>query len=513
MRTHFLKQLGHDIWSRRNGWLHIFLAVVIATGIFFRVAEYLQNRSLWLDEVTVTQRVARCSVPEMIDQRNEDGCLLGYPIGFLAFEKFAANTWGAHELSLRLLALFAGCVSIYVMFLVARGIFSLPVSLAVTAVFSFSPSLIYYSSEIKPYMLDVLAALLILLVLYRLPSLPQSSKRPWLAVAAAFFICAFSFPALFVLAGAGLPAAAYYFFTRRRRAALQSLLFVIAGIAGFLIYCVFVLHSFEAESTMHSTWQAWFLSTENVRLLWRGLSLKMFYISPLALLILCVLGAVYGAAHDRKSLFMIAGVLIVSAVMSALKIYPLWDRWVLFLMPFFMLLMGKALDGLWGYRHPWFMCTGRLIAIGFMVLIFHRPLYVAWQQFRYPYGHEEIRPAMRVIKENGRPGDTIYVYYGAKKIFEYYAPRFHFTEDDYRVSPSSRDDRSAYIRDIAAAARGRVWFMGTHFYYDEHAFFMRQFLRHCREDGRVILRTCSDCPPGNLTLPIAGVLHLFQCER
>ncbi len=137
----------------------------------------------------------------------------GSPIGFLLVEKTANFFFGRNEYALRLFPLIVGIASIWLFYLILKRTTSRAGLLIALALFVFNPRLIYYSSEVKQYILDVAVTLGLLLLAYRLFDLNSKVQKrdfAWLALAG-FLGIWFSQPAVFVLAGIGLRAIDFLF--------------------------------------------------------------------------------------------------------------------------------------------------------------------------------------------------------------------------------------------------------------------------------------------------------------
>lgn len=101
--------------------------------------------------------------------------------------------------------------------------------------FSFLGPLIYYSNELKPYSCDVVASLAITLAVLRWMDEP-CLRRSAIAAAVGAVGVFFSFPAVFVLAGAGI-----WMVTRRWAALGQTVAVCAIWVAAFALdYLIFL---------------------------------------------------------------------------------------------------------------------------------------------------------------------------------------------------------------------------------------------------------------------------------
>ena len=139
-------------------WYSLFgLIILVAAGL--RLYQYLIGRSLWLDEAQLALNIERHGVAHLLTQTLELN--QGAPAGFLLIERLAADTLGKGEYALRAFPLFCGLVAIPLFVVLARRTLS-PLAVPIAVVFfAASGPLIYYSSEVKWYATDTMAALAI----------------------------------------------------------------------------------------------------------------------------------------------------------------------------------------------------------------------------------------------------------------------------------------------------------------------------------------------------------------
>jgi hypothetical protein len=179
---------------RRLTWTR----VILGLGILFRVAQYLADRGLWMDEGSLKTNIVSRPLSEL--HRPLGGEQIA-PLGFLYAEKVVSLLCGTSNYALRLIPLACGVVALFLFLALARRCLSpraVPVALAL---FAASDDLIYYSSELKPYICDVAAALACYLAAAVVREGRPSATRVLACGAVGAAAVWFSFPAVFVLAG------------------------------------------------------------------------------------------------------------------------------------------------------------------------------------------------------------------------------------------------------------------------------------------------------------------------
>ena len=127
--------------------------LILIIGIILRIHQYLMNRSLWLDEAFLALDIKNLGFRELL---NPECYGQVAPIGFLLLEKLSATIFGVSELSLRLLPFLSSIIFIIIIYRFLKAI-SKSYYLLAFSLMCFSPTLIYYSSELKQYHFDLLS--------------------------------------------------------------------------------------------------------------------------------------------------------------------------------------------------------------------------------------------------------------------------------------------------------------------------------------------------------------------
>jgi hypothetical protein len=101
---------------------------------------------------------------------------------------------------------------------------------------------------------------------------------------------------------------------------------------------------------------------------------------------------------------------------AVLGLYPSSGRFVLFLVPFVLLLLGAGLWGLVGLSWAKTRIRGRhdALALGY-------PAVTAARNLMSPPGHEEVRTVLRHVDSKWQPGGALYVWFQSQYPFRFYA--------------------------------------------------------------------------------------------
>lgn len=397
-----------------------FVWSVLAVGIGLRVARYVADRSLWGDEGALALNLVNKSARDLLEPLEY---LQGAPTGFLLVEKGMVELLGDDEFALRLFPLVCGILSLFLFAAVARRVLE-PVGAALALLlFATAEPLVYYSTEVKQYSTDVAAALVLLLGVL---IIDWRAARAWqfvLAGIAAGSVVWFSHSALIVLPALALALLVAFTWTGEGRAlrAVAS----ASAIAGTAAVAAFWVNHDNARrvasaavSSETGSGGGFDRLVEPLRDVWGA------FPDPIGLartttglgVIACLVGLSALARVSPKRCLVIATPIVAALAASTLHLYPFSNRFILFLVPFFALLLAAGLDAL--LRAPWRAAPIGALAIA---LIFAYPVARAAGNLVSPPGHEELKNVLDDVQARWQPGDALYVWYQTQYPFRYYA--------------------------------------------------------------------------------------------
>ena len=452
-------------------WDKVAVVILMALGILLRLRQYLTGRSLWSDEAMLALNIVNRDVSGLFKPLDYDQ---GAPIGFLLVE--------------------IGLVSVWLFYLLLKQITSTsgPGLLIALALFALNPRLVYYSSEVKQYILDVAVTIGLLLLASRLFG-ERPQKHDFAVVAVTGFVALwFSHPALFVLAAIGLSLAIIYI-QRRDFASLKFVslvgIFWLATI-GFLYFLI--LNDLQQNAYMKEYWQygflplppwthaSWFVQSihENIGIQF-GIPYGTYFVFGLMLMGWAMLWK-----SDSKYAITLGLILIVTLVASALQLYPVFERMILFLIPLGLLLVGKTVNALYQSLQKERMLS-MVLVLALSGYLLYGPLTTSITYFIHPKYFEHIRPAMGFLHEMWRSDDVMYVSNGAVPAFEYYAPMYELSDVVY-IS-NGRDgykDPNQILKQLdTLKGHRRVWILLSHV-YEKGDFNEKDFiLEYLRQNG------------------------------
>ena len=409
----------------------------------------------------------------------------GAPIGFLLVEKILNIMFGDHEFVLRFFPLVAGITSLILFYLLLRHTMSGIGLLIGLALFTFSPELVYYSSEMKQYIIDVTMAISLLLL--AIPIFEQQArKRDFIGLGLAGILGMwFSHPALFVLAGIGF-GLFIQFIKQRDRSQISSVLMLgVIWLANLGSLYFVSLSGLRQNMFLRDYWQENFMPIPPWSdWTWYETVFEGFIqnqigldISPWLAFIILILGIVFLLTKNKIYSLVLSIIFLFSLVASALRLYPLGGRLSLFLVPMVILLIGQSIDGLeyqLHSRNKW----SKLIALLAGVSLLYAPFSESLSNFINPKYFEHIRPSMATLSENWQQGDELFVSNGAVPAFSFYAERYGLGDVDYQTSEVADylqpENMLTHLQ--ALDGKSRVWVLVTHVYetkdFNENSFLL-----------------------------------------
>ena len=469
-----------------------YCAIFLILGICLRLFHYFYNRSLWMDEVYLSSSLIKMDYAELatlpLDFQQKA------PIGFLWIVRFMVNLFGSNEMALRLWSLLCGIASLFVFIPVAK-FFLQPKGLILgLGILALAPPLIFHSVEIKQYQTEMLATLLVLYAYVKYQSsYNYKSLIIWGALGS--IIIWFSYSSIFILAGIGAGLTFLNLYRKKWEIALkQSIPFGIWLVSFVINYFLFThkhaeskwivywfdfYHNFmplPPRSIADIKWYAtsfYSMIDYPLGLLWKFyngdmLSLKILFKVPF-LPVICLVAGILGFYKRKKELLILGFPFLFVFIASGLKLYPLTERFWVFISPILILFVAN------GYSKLSDQLNATIIRLGFAFLLLIGPLYSDIMLLVYPqefFMHKKSfqRQALNYVNERFQPGDAVYVYWNdlpGFKVYERIVPlKFKAVQGaDYRYSSVSFDD---YLKKLKIDFRlskntKRIWFI-----YNDH---------------------------------------------
>ena len=444
-------------------WLLIVIGVVLRCRIFFAC------RSLQADEARLALNILDRSFAALFKPLAES---YGAPVGFLIAEKTITLFFGIHEHSFRVLPLLEGILSLVFLFFISRKILpgrAVPIAIAF---FSLSSSSILYTSVMKQYSGDVFWSLLLLWI-----AIVLKQRHPTTGLLLIWTLCGvvailMSYPVIFILAGYGLALICFEWSEGNSSNAIK--LAAVAGVwlAVFaMVYFLFSSH-LSSDEFLLTVWRNGFLprpfapmkaAVWLLRAPFRVFRDSNIGLSPWWLSIIGFgFGCVWLFSKNRRILFLFLAPMFFALLAAVLQKYPYSGRMILFIEPTCMIMIAAGTEFIWECKFRGSSIFAFMIAIALIL----NPTQRAISAFLNPYDGEETRQLLDHILQNGKEGDSLYIYYGSTHAFEFY----HRYYQKYALpgitlyQGISRSTDPTYYRQDLQRLKGkaRVWIILSH---------------------------------------------------
>jgi hypothetical protein len=467
--------------------LKIITSFLITAAIGVRFHQYLANRSLWFDEANWAFYIVKTPFIQLLLPSYE---YQESPTGFLLITKLMVNIFGNNEYALRLFP-FVSSLLIFIPFWLLFRKFGSRVHLVIgLALFAWPDFVVYYSSELRPYMSDALIALALMLYGLSFLSKPLTRARAWRLGVVGAVVLWFSFPSVFILGGIGMSLAGMYCYEKRFQ---EFRILVKSALLCLLSFCALywlVLRPIASCSSLQdSYWDVFmplcprsreeFMKILNLiqSLIRSPVNIMFVSLGLAAFLSGCVL-----VCRRNKMLFiMLLMPLVLTMLASGIHRYPFTGRFLFFYVPFVYFFVAEAIAFFLTHARKSFK------AIGFGLLVA-----VLWHQITvFPtltlvYAKEELVPAFNHIQKNIQRNDMIYLYPGALPAFRYYSPKYKFERFATVVLDGSRDKWETYKPILGAIPRHkRVWIIFSHPFNRETGYPEKQIMNYLSGLGNI----------------------------
>ena len=446
------------------------VVVLVLLGLGLRGVALASDRNLWIDESMLALNLIGRTPAGLLEPLDWNQ---GAPVGFLLAVKAVISQVGATERGLRLVPFVGSALGLIGFAWLATRLMPRPAALLATGLFAVSPYLIGYAAECKQYATDAAIAVGLFAVSAGL-LLGERGGRRWvflgLAGAAAVW---FSHPAAFVLGGIGTALLLEALWARDRgrfRAAAGT---VASWLVSFAACYVLSLKNLGNNQYLLSYWDGHFLPLPPTSLGDAAWLLDHFFAPfgyPGGLAgteiraggIAAVLFVV-GLHATWKQRWPVAVALVLPAffalLASGLHKYPFAGRLLLFLVPVMVLGAARGAWAVFSTLRP----LQPVAAFGLLGVLVAAPMLEAYQEVRRPMRYEQLNPVVEQLRGEWRPGDRMYVYYGAVPAFTYYTRNEAFPADAVTLGSEARGNRIEY-REQLLPFRGsrRVWLVFSH---------------------------------------------------
>jgi hypothetical protein len=439
----------------------MFLLVVL--GAALRIWQWAAGASLWLDEIVLTRNIIARSAPELLAHPLAFDQVA--PLGFLAVVKWTTQLFGTSERALWLLPFLCGLASLVLFRHLAERMLGGLSAIVALAWFALALPLIRYSSEVKQYGIDALAAVGLTLLIFELRGRNATTRALLLAGAAGLGVIWFSQASAIIMAGLGSALAIAWLFERDRPTA-RILIYTMPLWAVASALVVLLGHRSMTQSTrafMDDFWRGGFLplppSLSLFSWIWDRIASifgdpwTLQYPLPWLFTLLAAGGWIVLWRRDRATALLCVAPLAMTLLAAIAQQYPFRSRLIVFLVP------GALIAAAAGVG--WLAETvGRLRreAGWIVVLLAIVPAVITLMRVGLPARVDDYPPLYRHLQTHREPGDAVLVSFLATSSAIYYGPRYGLARGDFAIGACDQKDARIFVRALDRfRGQRRLW--------------------------------------------------------
>ena len=460
--------------KKGKGLSYLYLAllvIVLIASIFIRFMN-LSARSLWFDEAWIANAMSQSDLNEVINRS------FHAPLFFALAVHLMVMIFGSNEFILRLLPCLFGLGTVILFYLVMKKHSGKAATLTSLVLLSFASNAVYYSRELKQFTGAMFFAILLVYICERV--IRTGKLFDWLAFLVVSILgIGFDHALAFIIASIFT---VLFIYSLKKKFLLKTLMAgFIVFIFGVFFYFFHLRHQIaKSMEFAQSFWLPHYPDTASLSVLLKWLifatnkmlnffSMPYFPVSLIIIIIgLCLF---YKSSGWRFAIYILMPVGLV-LISSFLKLYPYGGhRLMLFVAPLLYLSFGKGLDFVTAK-----LARSRLYFPLILVILFIliSPVSNYVNMASHPPTLEEMRPLLDELKDQVRPDDVIYVYYGAAPAFEYYYhTKFYRMADKKNIiwGKVHRDESEKYRADLEEILKKnmRIWVIFSHYWEEERS--------------------------------------------
>ena len=396
---------------------------IIAAGIIIRLVVYLQNRDLFIDEANLARNIYERGFLELL--RPLDYEQYAPPI-FLFILKISTLTFGYSEYAYRIYPLLAGMGTLFVSFSILREITSFRSLWYPLLLLASGFMFIRFGSELKQHGCDMLVVLSLVWLTLKTDIMTTKPARfiiLWIVVGSiAIWI---SMPSVFILAALAIS----YFYTSLAKKDIKKMasiaLIGTCWLLQFLFYYLTILkkqansnyilstlsdyYVFLTPNSKEQLMHNWYLFRSIIILCCGGTFLAWFF--GFILFIIAALSLL--VKNTARGLLLILPI-VFTFLASAFHQYAILERYILFLTPLFILLVGVGFDV--ALKPGFIPLRLALLIIAAICVVNYNSFYMLYK----PFKNEQLTEELAFLKKNNIAGEQLYVNNGTRPAYIYY---------------------------------------------------------------------------------------------
>jgi hypothetical protein len=423
--------------------INVVILLICITGALLRLFHYCYNRSLWMDEIYLSSSFLHFNYAELATKVLDHDQKA--PLGFLWLVRLAVDLFGRNEMAMRLVPLIAGITSLFLFSRITAYFLNPAARLLAMCVFVFSPALVYHSVEIKQYSTECLATLTALYLYIRYKDSIIWKQRILWGLSGALTLW-FSYSVIFILAGIAGGLSLFDLLKKNWAPFFRNMVPFLMWMLSFGINYLLFTHR-QAESD----WVVYFFKTYDnflplpphslAELKWYPRNLVALMDYPLGLVwnlqhlngsilfrllaipvlpvLLLAAGTVSLARSAARNFYALILPLLLTLLASGLYLYPLLERFWVFLAPVLILFIA------FGFAFCQRKINIKWINTLILIMIIAGPIvqsvyFIVHPAEFYKHKKSELRESLLELSKVVAPGDVVYNYWNNYPGFDVY---------------------------------------------------------------------------------------------
>jgi hypothetical protein len=399
--------------------------ILLGSGIILSLIQFLYNRSIWIDEAMLTLNITHRVYYELLKPLASNQVA---PVLFLMIEKFFSTLIPNSEYGLRLFPLLSYWVSLFFFYKIVKILFNNKfTTIFALSLFVLNYFLIYYSSEVKQYMSDVLTYTVV--VYFILKDYKKEQNKLYILGITGIIAVFLSNVTPIILSVAGLYLLYEQFYLKKTRNIAGLAIVFAIWLSVFGVYYYFFIANHPSREFMTGFWEFvhGFLPLNSLSGIAWFLAAKAWWVSNMfspripwivIIAILFIFGTVSMIREKKIGLIILTfSSPIIHILLSSLHLYPFEQRLVLYILP------GLILICTAGFTYIIALLSQRFKSLN-LKLFCLVPLIFVFSFNEFPVKQMpvlfEVKKDIIFLKENAKEGETIYVYWLGGPSFQYY---------------------------------------------------------------------------------------------
>jgi hypothetical protein len=460
-----------------RSWTTVLLALLVAFGIFLRARQYIFDRSLWLDEASLSQNIIERPLDQLLTEPLENN--QAAPLGLLLLAKWSVMWLGESDLALRVGPLAFGILALFFGLDLSHHAFhSDAAQVGFVGLLATTPILVYYSSEIKQYGVDACVTLLLLWANFRFN---RPEKKSLLAFSVFGSLAVWlAHPSMFVLAAIGATLMIQAVIRRDFRSTFLYACVAAVWLVNFWAAFSISLGAIASNTYLVRYWQSGYapLSLDALAWYWES-ALGLVYLSfrqtdltvvsalsewfdvwNMFLLVVMAIGLLSLSKYSRQLFSIVVFAIAVTVAVSAFELYPFRNRMLLFLVPLVFIAASSAIDWLarWRTSLSWGATAGLVLTATALSIPFAI----------HPHNAYDIKGALSYIQAHRTPDEAIVLQFWSQPAYQVYVKSFALGDMPLAATLTIDANVDELLKSICASPPPRrTWIVFSH-NYEQH---------------------------------------------